>query len=278
MGSEGTRFVGAVVAMAFVLAAAGVLAFTTRHSGGDATTTSVSPEFVVECTWSHRAADDPIVHPGHPGAAHMHDFFGSTSTDATTTAADLLGSQTSCQTLADTAAYWAPTLYLGSEAIDPSRLFAYYRRPPAIDRTSIQPYPLGLAVVADDVAWHCGASDDLASEPISCSRTAPLTLRVAFPACWNGRDLDSTDHHSHVSYGTDAGCPSSHPVGLPELVLDISYAFAGEPSGLRLSSGAVSTAHADFLNAWDPAQLADRVESCLQQGARCGPPPLRAVD
>ena len=40
------------------------------------------PQFKVECAWSHSAPDDPIVHPNHPGRSHLHDFFGSTETDA----------------------------------------------------------------------------------------------------------------------------------------------------------------------------------------------------
>src|SRR5688572_33250399 len=31
--------------------------------------------FVVVCKFSHRAPDDPIVHPGAPGMSHDHTFF-----------------------------------------------------------------------------------------------------------------------------------------------------------------------------------------------------------
>ena len=30
----------------------------------------MKPRFVTRCTFSHRLADDPIVHPGQPGASH----------------------------------------------------------------------------------------------------------------------------------------------------------------------------------------------------------------
>lgn len=42
-------------------------------------------QFVVECGFSHVATDDPIVHPGQPGASHEHVFFGNTTTDAAST-------------------------------------------------------------------------------------------------------------------------------------------------------------------------------------------------
>ena len=44
----------------------------------------------IECGASHAAADDPIVFPGQPGAAHLHEFFGNTSTNASSTYASML--------------------------------------------------------------------------------------------------------------------------------------------------------------------------------------------
>jgi hypothetical protein len=46
---------------------------------------NTDPSFGIRCDFSHRNSDDPIVHPGNPGAAHSHDFFGNTSTDAFST-------------------------------------------------------------------------------------------------------------------------------------------------------------------------------------------------
>jgi hypothetical protein len=286
------RFLWALAVLVLVLSAAAVLAFGVADTRSPATSVSIGPEFVVECTWSHRAAHDPIVHHGHPGASHMHDFFGSSATNASTTAPALLGSETSCQTHpGDTAAYWAPTLYAGEVPVDPGRLFAYYRRAAGAssDPDAVQPYPLGLAMIAGDassatpqptsvVAWHCGASSALSTRPPSCPRTAPLTLRVVFPSCWDGAHLDSVDHRSHVAYADTQGCPSAHPVVVPELIVDVAYAFAGDPSSLRLASGEVVTAHADFLNAWDPDALARNVESCLRRAVECGIPASRSSD
>src|SRR3712207_8279726 len=47
--------------------------------------TSPEASFVVRCDSSHRNSDDPIVYPGAPGAAHSHDFFGNSSTNAHST-------------------------------------------------------------------------------------------------------------------------------------------------------------------------------------------------
>jgi hypothetical protein len=49
------------------------------------------PSFVVNCDWSHRNTDDPIVHPGDEGMSHQHEFFGNTSTKADSTYLSMAG-------------------------------------------------------------------------------------------------------------------------------------------------------------------------------------------
>jgi hypothetical protein len=156
-----------------------------------------------------------------------------------------------------------------------------------VDPTTIEAYPIGFAIVAGDasasrpqspevVRWYCGAPSSGASEPASCPRGSPLTLRIVFPSCWDGTNLDSADHRGHVVYGSDDGCPATHPAPVPELVIDVAYRFSGDPSSLRLASGALTGAHADFLNAWDPGALEDHVDRCLRRGVDCGVPATRA--
>ena len=49
---------------------------------------------------------------------------------------------------------------------------------------------------------------------------AELTL----PSCWNGDDLDSPDHKSHMAYPTGdflaSPCPSTHPHRLPTVFIE----------------------------------------------------------
>jgi hypothetical protein len=61
--------------------------------------------FFSNCSFSHAAPDDPIVHPGHPGASHPHTFFGNATTDADSTLASLRAGATTCKLAADRAAY-----------------------------------------------------------------------------------------------------------------------------------------------------------------------------
>lgn len=239
------------------------------------------PQFKVECELSHSSPDDPIVHPGQPGRAHLHDFFGSVETDAHSTPASLLGTDTTCQNRNDTAAYWAPALLDDGEPVDPMLGVAYYRPGPGIDPAGVQPYPAGLVVIAGDqtatepqsldvAAWHCGASPVLHSDPPDCPRTATLGVRIVFPDCWDGARLDSEDHQSHMVYSDGGACPAGHPVPVPQLIFEVRYAFAGDPSGLELASGGVRSMHADFVQAWDQPALEREVRTCLNLEKVCG--------
>ena len=53
-----------------------------------------------------------------------------------------------------------------------------------------------------------------------------LQLRVRFPCCWDGKNLDSADHKSHMAYPSmvDNGvCPSTHPVRLLSLMYESTW-------------------------------------------------------
>ena len=238
------------------------------------------PIFVSPCAFSHRAADDPIVFPGKPGAAHSHDFFGNRTTDAHSTRGSLLRRPTTCRRPADTAAYWVPTVLQNGRRLTPVRSHVYYRtgKKPFAD---VRPHPPGLRVIAGDAkavgpqgievtSWHCGEEPDgsfLRREDVPlCARGRELHLQVRFQDCWDGRRLDSADHKSHMAYSV-AGkrCPSTHPVSVPKIAFNIAYPTRGGP-GVKLSSGSRYTAHADFLNAWKQRVLADLVRRCINGG------------
>jgi hypothetical protein len=96
-----------------------------------------------------------------------------------------------------------------------------------------------------------------------------LAFHVVFPNCWNGRDLDSADHQSHMTYAEQGLCPPSHPVEVPTISLTIRYPVRGG-RGFELSSSGQYTGHADFVNAWDQDELERLVDDCLNALAHCG--------
>lgn len=264
-----------------------------RHGDVDPATVMGSPseihvgpqgavgQFVAECDYSHSLPDDPIVFPGEPGRSHLHDFFGSRSASAISTVDSLRESETSCDVGADTASYWSPSVFLDGVQIEPRAAIAYYRAGVGVDPSAVADLPDGLAMIAGDqsavgnqstnvVGWSCGGSSRRSAEPPLCSPDAPLRVEVTFPDCWNGVDASVEGHRRHVHYSRDGRCPSSHPVAIPQLTFAVIYPLWGDVSSLRLASGAPHTAHADFLNAWDPDRLATEVELCVRRGAVCG--------
>lgn len=238
-------------------------------------------QFVVECAFSHSAPHDPIVFPGQPGLSHLHDFFGSRSVDASSTASTLVGSDTSCDLVSDTASYWAPSALFDGKPVEPTSMTAYYRAAVDVDPRSVEPFPFGLAMIGGDqsavdaqpldvVGWSCGGSSSRHVDPPACPVDATLRLDVTFPDCWDGVRLDSPGHRRHVHYSVNGVCPTTHPVVLPQLTVSINYPLSGDVSGLRLASGSVRSGHADFLNAWDPERLATEVELCIRGQVVCG--------
>jgi hypothetical protein len=239
-----------------------------------------SGQFVVKCGFSHSAMNDPIVHPGHAGASHRHDFFGNVATNSASTAASLLGGETTCNLRLDAAAYWAPSLIDHGEPVTPLGSVIYYRPAPGVDPTTLVPYPTGLMMLSGDptatapqpveiAGWACGVSSDLSSEPSDCDPASPLQVRITFPDCWDGTRLDSPDHRAHVTYSRHGRCPASHAVVMPQLTVTVRYPIAGPGHELELASGPILGAHADFLNAWDEEERSEQVHLCLHRSAVC---------
>ncbi|MGH2374013.1 MAG: DUF1996 domain-containing protein [Actinomycetota bacterium] len=254
----------------------------------------VDANFQVNCDYSHSLPDDPIVFPGQPGASHLHDFFGATSTSAASTTQSLRGGGTTCSEPDDRAAYWSPSLYSNGAQIRPSVINAYFRIG-THEPGSVRPFPLGLRMVAGDphatspqsldvALYRCadnhGGQTERQSTPPFCPVGWSLVMAVTFPDCWDGINLDASDHRSHMAYSqrfTDGwACPGSHPVPVPELRMTIRFGH-GETVGfgggglISLSCGSVYCLHADFWNAWTPERLQFLVDSCLNTFPReCG--------
>jgi hypothetical protein len=238
--------------------------------------------FVTVCEFSHRNQDDMIVFPGEPGLSHDHTYFGARTTGASSTVDSLKAGGTTCRRPGDTAAYWVPTLFRDGVAVEPLGATIYYRRR-TVER--VRAFPQGLEMIAGDgratspqarrvTFWNCGVMGGLppSSEPPDCPEGVGtgLRLHITFPNCWDGANLDSPDHQSHMAYSERGACPSSHPVEVPSISLIVRYGITDSAAGLELASGGVHSAHADFVNAWDQRALRHLVERCLNGLRHCG--------
>ncbi|KAB1934911.1 DUF1996 domain-containing protein [Micromonospora sp. ALFpr18c] len=242
------------------------------------------PEFHTDCEVANSAPDDPIVVPGLPGASHMHTFFGP-KIDAFTTTDKLLSAKTTCNAPGDLSAYWTPELRKDGKAV-PIKSFRVYYGSRVKDPSTVKPFPPGLRMVEGDAKrqvdtpkngggnqfWCAGSAETGRSAdgnwPV-CAPGGNLIFQLVFKDCWDGKNIDSPDHKSHMGDPVNGVCTGKYPVAVPDLSFMVNYQSLGG-TGLSLASGKASSMHGDFMNAWDPAHLGGLVKSCLNQNAKCG--------
>lgn len=244
------------------------------------------PEFHTDCAVSGTAPDDPIVFPNMPGASHDHTFFGP-KVDASSTGAKLLTETTNCSSPGDNSAYWAPTLLKDGKPV-PMKSFRAYYGSRLKDPSKVTPFPPGLVMVQGDAKrqvatpkgaagqfWCAGSAEIGRSAdgnwPV-CAAGGNLIYQLTFQDCWDGKNVDSPDHKSHMGPSVDGACTGDYPVAVPDISLMINYDSLGG-DGLALSSGMASSMHGDFMNAWTPADLSALVKICIDQNAKCGDTP-----
>ncbi|KAH7054240.1 WSC domain-containing protein [Macrophomina phaseolina] len=109
-----------------------------------------------------------------------------------------------------------------------------------------------------------------------------LRLEMMFPSCWNGKDLDSDDHKSHMAYPdqTITGtCPEGFETRLISLMYETIWAtndFIGVDGEFVLSYGDPTGYgyHGDFMSGWDEDFLQQAVDTCTNESGRVEDCPL----
>ncbi len=256
---------------------------------------TTSGEFRTHCDYSHMSFDDPIVYPGQVGKAHLHTFFGNTRTWAGSTALSIAetGNSTCAGGITNRTAYWVPTLIDTKDGtpLAPEDSIWYYKNGSSlIPSASIKPMPKGLRMIAgnmkssqasdsDYTGWSCwNGGGNGNSIPTTCAIGDYVVMNVNFPQCWNGKDLDSSDHKSHMAYPENTKCPASHPVPIPAISLNLKYKVIdpSAPARWRLSSDMYDTskpggfsAHADWFDGWDENIKNTWVQNCNVAGFDC---------
>ena len=257
---------------------------------------AAAPGWITSCAWSHASNDDPIVYPGLPGRAHLHDFTGAKTAGAFSTPNSLEAGGTTCAMPADTSAYWIPRLFYRGISLPPkgqgakNALF-YYRRQGSSLR--FQTIPRGLKMIvgnanatsavgnadlaAGRIIFKCGpgSGTDLPQPPAQCG-SGLMVVSLKFPNCWNGRDLDSPDHKAHMKYPP---CTSTHPVPIPRIESFWRYQVGTAPIGTVQFAGEGGprpyyTIHQDFFNAWNVTDLQSLMNRCINGGVDCGTNPV----
>lgn len=258
---------------------------------------------------------DPIISPGAI-SAHTHSITGASGVDYGATYDDLRNSKcTTCQVTQDLSAYWVPQLYYVHEngtyeSVDlVTGITVYYlSRGEAGPAGKVLAAPAGLKMIAGDPfrrSYNSSSVEDRAigfsclggSQPnynqLSDISNCPNGLRqeIFFPNCWDGVNLDSADHASHMAYSGDSGngaCPSTHPVKIVSLFYEVMwgidywknswwngtsppFVFAqGDPTGYG--------SHADFMMGWDEAFLQEALDTCTSSTGLIQDCPIFNID
>ena len=281
----------------------------TQPSWGDgAIPASAAPDVVgafrFSCTAGQVLADDPVVYPGQPGASHLHQFFGNTGVNAGTTYATLRTSGSStCGSALNRSGYWQPAMIAqDGSVLKPNGWAIYYKRVPAGTAECARrakacvSIPTGIRFIygydmltgtpaTGSIKWLCvqnggngvGEAATMTGALAKCPNGAELEARLEAPDCWDGVNVDSANHRSHVAYGNYVTngykCPASHPVNIPQFTNGSIWTVTDALRTAALSSDMGkpqgTTFHADYFEGWNPAAKAVWEANCLNKLLNC---------
>jgi hypothetical protein len=263
------------------------------------TSTDQTGSFRIWCGVSHMSNDDPLVFPNQQAATHHHTFYGNTSLSFSSNLSALSGTGNStCNGgIMNRSAYWHPTVIdtTTNKPVVPSgngALFYYKTGYGGVPASAITAPPKGLRMLvgapkaktsAESKGFHFFCQNNKSATygrtiPNNCAVGDHVQFEIEFPQCWDGKNLDSPNHQDHMAY-PNGGCPTSHPVAIPVISLNIWYKVtqAGESGRWRLSSdnyayngsNAGYSGHADWVNGWDETFFATIVKNCLNPAKDC---------
>nr|WP_152889111.1 DUF1996 domain-containing protein [Streptomyces adustus] len=258
-------------------------------------------------------SDNVIVAPGvSNGAHHFHDYVGNQSNTGFASDNDLANAQTSCQDQGDKSSYFWPVLRLqngtqerdagspggGTEGnagqiVTPKQVTMTFVGNP---RSKVTAMPRLLRIITGDAkafvngpananaSWSCTGLEDrqLKDKYPLCPSGSDVVRTFKFQSCWDGRNIDSANHRTHVAFAAaDGSCPSGFQA-IPQLVQRIVYdvdAPSLQDGGRTTPLFAVDsfpenlhkpiTDHGDFINVFDEKLMNEMVD-CINGGRQCG--------
>lgn len=126
-------------------------------------------------------------------------------------------------------------------------------------------------------SWTCtGFEDRLTDHYPICPQGSNVERIHAFPNCWDGKDIDSANHRTHIVFSDASGNCKAGFKAVPQLKITLVYkiphdvqvkgqykvdSFPEEKHNPRSD-------HDDFANVMTQSQMS-RVVSCINTGKRC---------
>ncbi|MFD6193507.1 DUF1996 domain-containing protein [Streptomyces sp. NPDC060275] len=259
-------------------------------------------------------SDNLIAAPGvGNGAHHFHDYVGNQANDAFASDDELAAGDTSCADQGDRSSYYWPVLRLqngtveqdaqspgggiegnAGEIVTPSEVTLTFQ---GNERGEVTEMPRLLRIITGDAkafvngntnanaSWSCTGFEDrqLKDKYPLCPSGSDVVRTFTFQSCWDGRNIDSANHRTHMAFAApDGSCPEGFRA-VPRLVQRVVYDVAApslKDGGRTVPLFAVDsfpeqlhkpvTDHSDFINVFDEDLMREMVE-CINSGRECGP-------
>lgn len=253
----------------------------------------------------HQNTDNVILGPGVPNAAqHLHDHVGNVDTNAFSTNESLAAAGTTCRNRDDKSAYFWPVLRVrsaddepGAPEVDrnnvgtpvlPQVVRIEYRGNPV---SKVTEAPRFLRMFTGDAraatngganarpTWTCtGFTDRITDKYPICPDGSRVVRILDMPSCWDGQNIDSADHRSHLVFpGGNGACPDGTQA-VPQLRMTLVYDVPNEaPEGVDVPFAVDGfaterhnpiTDHAGTIGVMSE-QLMAKVVRCINSGRRC---------
>ncbi|MEW1724365.1 DUF1996 domain-containing protein [Streptomyces sp. NPDC093109] len=248
-------------------------------------------------------SDNVIVAPGvSNGAHHFHDYIGNQNNDAFATDETLANGQTSCKNQGDKSSYFWPVIRLqnGENEVDANKdggglegNVGKIQRPTQVTnvfvgnpKSKVVAMPKLLRIITGDAkafvngnananaSWSCTGFENrqLKDKYPICPQGSQVVRTFKFQSCWDGQNIDSANHRTHVAFaGANGQCQNGFQA-IPQLVQRIVYSVPPGP-GFAVDSFPEQlhkpvTDHGDFINVFDE-NLMNTLVSCINEGRKC---------
>ncbi|MEW2508571.1 DUF1996 domain-containing protein [Streptomyces sp. NPDC046870] len=281
------------------------------RAGRNASTGSFTTRCGVNANKNHNT-DNVIVAPGVAnGAHHLHDYVGNQKVNAFSSNQTFLQAATSCQNQNDLSSYYWPVVRVqdGTQDFDqnadgggkegnvgriltPVQAQIKYVGSP---RSKVVAMPQFLRIITGDAKtttnglananahWSCTGFENkvqLTTQYPICPQGSKVVRTFAFQSCWDGQNVDSANHRTHVAFADANGNCQNGFKAIPQLTMRLvynitpptvqngqvknAYAVDGFPEQLHKAA----TDHDDFISVTKNG-LANKIANCVNRGQNC---------